>query len=299
MIPFNYHHLYYFYVIAREGSMSKAAKILSLGQPTLSTQLKQFESYFSVKLFEREGKRLRLTEEGRYVLSYAQQIFDLGREFVDGMSDRSKPGQLQIQIGALITIPKSFLENMLKIIFRIHPNVYVSLHEDDAEKLVDGIRSHLFDFVLMDVPLRGSPRDEIQNYEVGRHRIVFCANPELAKKYRHLPQDLNNAPMILPTEHSQDYHAVQEYFAKHRITPKIIAEIQDVEVARRMTCAGIGIAPLNELNVHGASADERLVILDKNAKHPIQDVLYLITKKRKKPHPLTQKIINELQPAHK
>ena len=93
MIPLNYHHLYYFYVIAKEGSVSKAAKTLRLAQPTLSAQLKQFESFLDKKLFERENRKLKLTEDGHRILGYAKSIFDLGQELMDHVGDLSQKGR--------------------------------------------------------------------------------------------------------------------------------------------------------------------------------------------------------------
>ena len=101
MIPFNYHHLYYFYVIAKEGSISKATQQLRLAQPTLSSQLKQFENFLNVKLFIRENRNLILTEEGHRVLEYAKMIFDIGRELKDRMVDLNHKGRIRIQIGVL------------------------------------------------------------------------------------------------------------------------------------------------------------------------------------------------------
>ena len=101
MIPFNYHHLYYFYTIAKTGSITKACDTLRLAQPTLSAQLKQFENYLKVKLFEREKKKLILTEEGRQILFYATEIFDVGREMMDRIDDHSYKGRINIQIGVV------------------------------------------------------------------------------------------------------------------------------------------------------------------------------------------------------
>ena len=99
MIPFNYHHLYYFYTVARMGGISKARGELRLAQPTLSSQIKQFENFLNVKLFEREGKKLVLTDEGRSILSYAAEIFDTGKELIAHLGDISPRGRPRIQIG--------------------------------------------------------------------------------------------------------------------------------------------------------------------------------------------------------
>ena len=135
MIPFNYHHLYYFYIIAKEGSISKATQKLSLAQPTLSAQLKQFESFLNVKLFIRENRKLILTEEGHRVLEYAKMIFDIGRELKDRMVDLNKKGRIRIQIGVPNSIPKSIIEALLSHLLNINPTVFLVVKENTIDKI--------------------------------------------------------------------------------------------------------------------------------------------------------------------
>ncbi|MDD3151133.1 MAG: LysR family transcriptional regulator, partial [Candidatus Gastranaerophilales bacterium] len=113
MIPFNYHHLYYFYVIAQEGSIAKATEQLRLAQPTLSAQLKQFENFLNVKLFIRENRKLILTEEGHKVLSYAKLIFDIGQELRERMVDLTDKGRPRIHIGVSNFVPKTIIDLLL------------------------------------------------------------------------------------------------------------------------------------------------------------------------------------------
>ena len=125
--------------------------------------------------------------------------------------------------------------------------------------------------------------------------VVFCAHLSLAKKIKSFPKDLNGTPMILPTAQSHIYHAIQEYLMRHKVTPKIIAEIQDVELVRRLALAGHGVAPMNQFTALKAPAKNRLVILDKKVSHSIFDKIYLLTKKRQKPNPLVTKIVRDFQ----
>lgn len=289
MIPFNFHHLYYFYTIAKCGSVSQAAKELLLSQPALSYQLKHLEEYLHVKLFERKGRRLILTEEGHSALSYAKQIFDVGKEFADGLRDRSQKGRIRIQIGVLNSIPKTFANALLKFILSSEPTAHVQLQEDTLERMTGNLKDHFLDLILADMPVHASAEDEIHNHLIAKIPIVFCAHAALAKKFKKIPQDLNNAPMIFPTSDSRVFHSVQEYLATHKITPKIVAEIQDIELARLMAIDQLGIVPLNRLM---ALNTPNLVILDQRAKHDIHESIYLIIKKRKNPHPLVEKIIH-------
>ncbi len=294
MIPFNFHHLYYFYTIAQTGSVSKAAKELKLSQPALSYQLKRLEDYFEVKLFERQGRKLVLTDAGHFALSYARQIFDVSREFIDGLRDRSLKGRIRIQIGVLNSIPKNFVNALLKHLLAAEPTVHIQLQEDTFFSMVGNLKDHQLDFVVTDAPFQASSEDEIANYQIAKIPVVFCAHPSLAKRYKKIPADLQNAPVIFPTSDSRVFHSVQEYLAAGQITPRIVAEIQDIELAYQMAMDGQGIVPLN-LSMALNASKRKLVILDKNKKHDIYQSIYVVVKKRAHPHPLVEKIIGNFR----
>jgi LysR family transcriptional activator of nhaA len=295
MIPFNYHHLYYFYTIAKLGSITKACDKLHLCQPTLSAQLKQFENYLKIKLFERDNKKLIITEEGRQVLFYATEIFDVGAEMIDNLNDISHKGRVKIQIGVSHHTPRSIVNALLLFLLKIEPEIFISLHEDNTELLSDGLKTHQLDLALSDSTAQTYAQKDIECQLVAKIPVVFCAHSSLAKKYRKIPEDLNGAPMILPTSHSPVYLAMQDYFIAHKIKPNIVGEIQELETTRRLVLAGIGIAPLNKFTVLQAPGKESLTILDKGKDHGIFDHVYLLTKTRKKKHPLVPKILERFR----
>ncbi|HOY10532.1 MAG TPA: LysR family transcriptional regulator [Candidatus Omnitrophota bacterium] len=295
MIPFNYHHLFYFYTIAKTGSITKACETLRLAQPTLSAQLKQFENYLKVKLFEREKKKLILTEEGRQILFYATEIFNVGREMMDRIDDHSHKGRIRIQLGVSHFVPRAAVDALLKFIFKIDPDVHVSVYENTINHLMEALESHQQDIVLSDTILPGHIEKDIEHHFVAKIPISFCAHPSIAKKYKNIPKDLNGAPIILPTIQSQAYQSIQDYFITHKIKPRIIGEIQDVELIRRLVLSGIGIAPINQFTVTQAPAKEPIVILNPRAKPTIFESIYLLTKVRKKKHPLIPKIIDQFR----
>lgn len=291
MIPFNYHHLYYFYTIAQSGSVSKAAKELHLSQPALSFQLKQLETCLNVKLFERNGRQLVLTEEGHSALSYAKQIFDTGKEFIDRLKDFSQKGRTRIQIGVLNSIPKSFTNCLLKFILRAKPDIHIELKEDTLERMIENLKDHFLDLILADTPFQSPVEEAIQNHLIAKIPIVFCSHPALAKKYKKIPMDLNDAPMILPTSDSKIYQLVQEYLVAYKVTPRIIAEVQDIELAYLMAIDKMGVVPLSALMISRAAA-KKVSILPQDSRHEIYETIYLIYKKRKNPHPLLDTIIS-------
>ncbi len=145
MIPFNYHHLYYFYTLANDGSVTSSAKKLRIGQPALSYQIKQFENFLGFPLFDREGKKLTLSEEGQHLKVYAEDIFETGREMMQSLGTLSKKGRLKTSVGATPYVPKSFLDALLSFILKLEPDQYLTLHEERMEKLVEMLGSHEID----------------------------------------------------------------------------------------------------------------------------------------------------------
>jgi len=295
MIPFNYHHLYYFYVIAREGSISKACGKLYLAQPTLSTQLQQFEKSIKRKLFERTKQRLVLTQDGRLVLDYAESIFELGAEMQDTLNDQLKIGRLSIQVGVLNGTPRSFAHALLESVLTHAPGAHVELREADLEGLLRDLREHRLDVVLTDVIVRGRDQEELANHLIGQMPIVFAASPKLAKRYPRVPHDLEDAPLILPSLPSQVYHQILDLMATWKVKPRIVAEVQDIELARRLALSGRGIAPLNAYTVSVSQPKNGLVVLKGGASPPVYESVYLVSRRRKMTNPLTDHLINHLK----
>ncbi|MCA9400055.1 MAG: LysR family transcriptional regulator, partial [Candidatus Omnitrophica bacterium] len=261
MIPFNYHHLYYFYVIAQEGSISRATEILNLAQPTLSAQLKQFEDFLNVKLFIREGRKLTLTEEGRKVLSYAKMIFDIGQELKDRMVDLSHKGRPHIHIGIGHFVPKTIVDLLLHFILEHEPNTYIHVEKDNMDKLIQDLNDHILDLVLTDTPFETTMSGDIKNKFIGKIPIVFCAHPTIARHIKQFPKDITGQPMIFPAAPRQIAYTLKEFLYEHQLEPKIVGEIQDIETVRRLALRGYGIAALNLLTVKEAPAKENLTIL--------------------------------------
>lgn len=295
MIPFNYHHLYYFYVIAQEGSISRACEQLRLAQPTLSAQLKQFEQFLNVQLFLREKRKLVLTEEGHRVLSYAKMIFDIGQELKDRMVDLSHRGRPHIHIGITHYVPKTIVDLLLDYILKKDPNTYIHLEKDRMDKLIQDLDDHIIDVVLTDTPFETPLKGDINNKFIGKVPIVFCAHPRMAKKIRSFPAGMNGQPMIFPAAPRQIVYHIKEFLYEHHIEPIVVGEIQDIETVRRMALRGYGIAVLNKLTVQEAPSRQKLVILNTSAKTILFEKVYVINKQRKQTHEIVESILNEFR----
>lgn len=295
MIQFNYHHLYYFFVIAEEGSVTKAAKKLRLAQSSLSMQLGQFEAFLEKKLFLREGKKLILTEDGDHVFSYAKAIFNLGAELADSLGDRTRKGQLRIEIGVANFVPKAFADTLLHFLYSQNEIPYIQLVEKGLNEMIKDLAVHKLDMILSDSPHKAPFEHGIQNYILAKIPVLLCGNKQLTSKVRHFPEDLSKVPMILPTAQSRIYHALHDFFLSQKIKPNIIAEIQDLELVRRLVLSGKGIAPINAITISNAPAKDKLVVIRNSKLLKIHDTIYLIKKERKNDHPLVAKVIKNFK----
>lgn len=299
MIPFNYHHLYYFYVIAKAGSISKACDTLFLAQSTLSAQIKLFEKSLGKNLFERHKQRLILTEEGRIVLDYAESIFEMGEEMRDTLNDKPKKNEISIQIGILNGTPRSFGQALLEHIFSSKKNVLAAVKEGNLDDLLTDLHQHKLDVILTDVSIHNQDQKEFMNHLVGKIPVIFAAAPQVARKIKNIPNDLEGAPLILPSLPSQIYRQVLDLFAEWKVNPKIIAEIQDVELARRMALAGHGIVALNAYTVSVSLPKNSLIPIKSPKPIEIYESVFLVTRKRKFTNPVAENLLQTFRlPNH-
>jgi LysR family transcriptional activator of nhaA len=293
MIPINYHHLYYFYVIAKAGTINKACKTLLLAQSTVSAQLKQFEAALGRRLFERKKQRLYLTEDGRLVLDYAESIFEMGQELLDALGDRPETGRIGIQVGISNASSRVFGQALLECILKESPTASVTVLEGGLRELLSGLREQTLDVVLSDVSLRSQDQDELSNHLVGKVPIVLAAAPHLSRRYRKIPRDLDGAPFILPSASSQVHHQIQDALARWKVRPKVVAEVQDAESARRLALAGHGIAPLTACTLSASLPAKGLGVIGSEHSLGVCESVYLVTRRRKWPHPLVGRLIKD------
>ena len=163
----NYHHLFYFRIIATEGSIARAAEKLHIGQPTLSTQLKQLEDMIGKALFERRNRRLILTETGKAALNYANEIFRLGDELLEVLKDRTPENQTHLQIGALDSVPKRVLLEIALAAQKVTPCV-VSILEGKGDELFRELRAHRIDLIVSNYPAQAQEGAQVFSKSVAK-----------------------------------------------------------------------------------------------------------------------------------
>lgn len=240
----NYHHLYYFWRVARLGSVTQAASELRLAQPTLSTQIKSLEQALGVSLFHRRGRALELTETGRVVLRYAEEIFSLGREMLDVVQGRPAGQPLRLEVGVADVLPKIVVHRLLEPAFAIKEQVRIICHEADTERLLSRLAVQRLDLVLSDAPLPANLGVRAFHHLLGESSIAFFAAPPLARKLRcDFPASLDQAPLLLPTENTMLRRSLDQWFRARGLRPVVVGEFADAALTQAFGGAAVGAFP--------------------------------------------------------
>jgi len=238
----NYHHLLYFYTVAKEGSVSRAARQLRLAQPTLSGQIRKLEEAFDEKLFARAGRNLVLTEMGRVVFRYAEEIFTLGRELTETLRGRPSDRSPRLVIGVADVVPKLITARLLEIALAQAPPVQLTCLEGKSDRLLADLALHGFDLVITDAPLSPHVSVKAYNHLLGEAQVGFFATRALAERLRRrFPDSLGGAPLLLPTPNTQLRRSLDQWFQRRGIQPRLVAEFEDSALAKVFAQHGHGI----------------------------------------------------------
>lgn len=290
----NYHHLLYFWTVAKRGSIARACEDLRLAQPTISGQLRALEDSLGEKLFVRQGRRLVLTEAGKVVYRYAEEIFTLGSELTDVLKGRPRNRPMRLIVGISDLIPKLIAYRVLQPALSLKGGVHIECYEDTPEKLLVRLSAHELDLVLTDAPAHAAVRVRVFNHLLGSSRVALFASPPLANFYRkRFPKSLTGAPFLLPMKNSALRQILDDWFEGHEIQPRIIGEFQDTALLTVFGQAGAGIfglptaiegevraryrvSKLGELD--GRGAEYYAISAERRIKHPAATVIAEVAK---------------------
>ena len=238
----NYHHLLYFWVVAREGSVAKACKQLHLAQPTISGQIRALEKSFKTALFERSGRNLVLTETGRTVYQYADEIFSLGRELQDTLKSRPTGRAVRVAVGVADALPKLIVHRLLEPVLRLPEEVHVTCIDGEPDQLLAQLALHELDLVLSDSP--ANPRLGVRAFShlLGECGVTFFGTEELAHKYRKgFPESLNGVPFLMPARNAALRGSLDHWFDSLGIRPKTRGEFSDSALLKAFGQFGAGV----------------------------------------------------------
>ena len=242
----NYHHLRYFWTVARKGGVRKAAEDLHVSQPSISAQLRLLEESLGQKLFRRSGRNLVLTETGQLVLNYADEIFSAGRELMNAVKQRPGKHPVRVNIGLTDAFPKLIAFQILRAAFRSEAAVHMICREGEIGPLVSHLQAHRLDIVLADEPASSALKAKTFNHRLGRSGITFCAVPSLAAKLRrNFPQSLDGAPALLPTQNMGMRAALETWFDSKGIRPRVVGEFEDSALMEVCSTGGRGFTAVH------------------------------------------------------
>ncbi len=238
----NYSHLQYFWSVAREGSVVKAAESLNLTPQTISGQLKLLEESVGQPLFDRVGRRLILSEMGHVVMEYADEIFSIGAELSQVVKGQKSASQSTLSVGVVSSMPKLIAERIIAPSLLDDEPIRIRCHEASLEQLLGELAVHQLDIVLSDQPMPSGLSLRAFNHRLGESGLTFFSQRRVARQYRgKFPQSLNDAPMLLPSQHSALRRRLDDWFDGHDIVPIVVGEFDDSALLKAFGEAGAGL----------------------------------------------------------
>jgi len=238
----NYHHLRYFCAVARTGSISRASEELHVSSPAISAQLRSLEDSLGEKLFLRSGRRLVLTDVGRVVLNYGEEIFTLGREMLHRVKDQPTGRPLRLIVGVVDVLPKMIAQWLIAPALKLREAVHLVCREGGSNYLASQLAMHELDVVLSDEPVSPGFSVRLYNHLLGECGVTFVATPRLAKNLKaDFPRSLHHAPMLLPAVGTGVRRDLDSWFEQQEIRPQIVGEFQDHALLRAFAQEGTGV----------------------------------------------------------
>jgi LysR family transcriptional activator of nhaA len=278
----NYHHLLYFWTVAREGSIAAAGKRLRLAQPTISTQIKTLEDQLGVALFARTGRKLELTETGQIAFRYADNIFSLGRELV-GVLQEEPIGRLRLNVGITHVVPKLISYRLIEPALR-GGGLHVTCHQDRFGPLLSRLARHELDLVISDAPLGPDGDIKAFNHPLGQSGTSFFAAPALARNLRrNFPRSLDGAPFLLPLHGSMTRREIDRWFETEGIQPRIVGQVEDSALIKVFGQSGVGV--FTGPSVIEAEIEQQYDVEAIGRTDAIRDGFYALTLERWIRHP--------------
>jgi LysR family transcriptional activator of nhaA len=288
----NYHHLYYFWIIAREGSVTRAARQLRLSQSTLSAQLKQLEDNLGQPLFDRAGKSLKLTAAGQVAFQYANQIFECGRELLDTFRNRPTNRLPVLRIGAVSPLSKNLQYDFIAPVLQAAEARVVVTQGNLSELLVE-LQNHRLDLILSDMPARTDVPAGLSNHLLGEMPVFLVGKPPYRIPRQPFPNWLAGVPLILPTRQSTLRAEFDTLLDRAGIVPQICAEADDMALIRLLALSGAGLALVPEIVVQFELADRKLLRVE--CVRGLTQKFYAVTARRRHPNPLVGRAVQRFQ----
>ena len=239
----NFKHLHYFWVVASHGSIVEACEVLHVTPQTISGQLRQLEDSIGAKLFEKAGRNLVLSDTGRMVFDYADEMFQLAGDLQNALGGRSSEKGMVLKVGIAMVVPKLLAYRVLEPVTRMPEQVRLMCHEAPLVDLLADLAVHKLDVVLADSPVSPTLNIRAYNHVLGESQISFFSRGgEAAVRYRgDFPRALDGAPMLMPSVNSASRRALDQWLEREGVRPLIVAEFEDRALMKAFGEAGTGV----------------------------------------------------------
>jgi len=287
--PFSYRHLYYFWVVAKEGGMSKAADKLDMAVQTVSTQVRELEKSLGYELLKPAGRGVALTEAGLAAMRQAELIFQLGEKLPDVVRDAVGEPSVRLAVGISDGLAKLAVRQLMQPVMHT-PNLRLICQEDEFEDLLGDLALHRLDVVLADRPAPNNPNLKVYSHALGSSPLAWYAPALLlAAARKGFPQSLARVPVLLPTSHAAVRVKIDHWFERQGIKPKIVGEFEDSALLKTFGAAGMGVFPAAELVQ--AELMSRYDVKRVGACDGVEEHFFAIGVQKKVRHPLVQKLL--------
>lgn len=288
-IDFNYRHLYYFWVVAKEGGVARAADRLDMAAQTVSAQVRELERALGYALLKPAGRGLALTDAGVAAMRQADLIFQLGEQLPSVVRDAVSSPTVRLSVGISDGLPKLVVRQLLQPVVGT-PNLRLLCHQDAFEDLLADLALHRLDVVLSDRPAALNPNIKLYSHAMGSSPIAWYGTGEHAvAALRDFPAALATVPVLLPTAHTAVRMRLNHWFEQHNIQPRIAGEFEDSALLKTFGASGMGVFPAAHW-VH----DELVARYGVQHLGPcagVQEHYFAIGTEKKVLHPLVQQLL--------
>ena len=287
--PLNYRHLYYFWVVAKEGGMARAAGRLDMAVQTVSAQVRALEQSLGHSLFKPAGRGIALTEAGVAAMALADQIFQLGEQVPAAVRDAATGQGLRLAVGISDGLPKLVVRHLLQPALQ-DSRVRLLCHEDEFDRLLAELALHRLDAVLSDRAAPPNPNLRLYGHALGDAPMAWYAPAEIAKKCRlPFPACLGELPVLLPTHHAAVRARLDQWFERHGLRPRIAGEFEDSALLAAFGRSGMGAFPASRWSQDELLQDKRMRLLGETPE--VVEHFHLISAERRIHHPLVLQLV--------
>lgn len=290
--PFNYKHLYYFWVVAKEGGISKAADKLDMAVQTVSAQVRELERSLGYALLKPAGRGLVLTDAGQAAMQQADQIFQLGESLPARVRDAASTPSIRLAVGICDALPKLVVHRLLLPVIS-EPTLRLLCHERELTDLLGDLALHRLDVVLSDRPAPANPNIKLYSHPMGSSTIAWYGTSAMVQAAQsNFPQSLEQVPLLLPTAHTAVRVRLDQWFEQRGIRPRVVGEFEDGALLKTFGASGMGVFPAAEWvhdNLLAHYAVQRLGPCEGVTEH-----FFAIGTEKKVQHPLVQRLLQSV-----